>query len=212
MGVPEVAVIGRGVDSDAFHPRWRDPALRASWGAGADEPVLLFVARLIPGKDPPGFAAACQLARERQPAVRAVVVGEGPGLVSLREALPWATYTGALTGEALHRAFASADVLVLPSPAEPYGNVLLEAAASGLAIAARSGGALHEVLAPAGACALPLPRDRAGLAEAVAMLACDPVRRRELGGLARACVLTRSWDAVAASWESLWRDLLARRG
>ncbi len=211
MGVPEVTVIGRGVDSEDFHPRWRDPALRATWGAGPDDPVLLFVARVIPTKDPPGFAAACQLARQRNPAVQAVVVGEGSELAALRQALPWAHYTGTLGGDAVRRAFASADIFVLPSPAEPWGIVALEAASSGLAVVARSGGAVNEVLAPAGACVLPVPRDRAALAEAVAALACDPLRRRELGERARASVQSRSWDSVAAGWEALWRDLLARR-
>lgn len=211
MGVAEVTVIGRGVDAEDFHPRWRNQALRAAWGAGPDDPVLLFVARVIPTKDPPGFAAACLLARERNPAVRAVVVGEGPELAALRQALPWAQYAGTLSGEALRSAYASADIFVLPSPAEPWGIATMEAAASGLAVVARSGGAVNEVLVPAGACVLPAPRDRTALAEAVAALACDPLRRRELGERARACVLSRSWDSVAMAWETLWRELLARR-
>lgn len=211
MGVAEVTVIGRGVDSEDFHPRWRDPSLRAAWGAGPDDPVLLFVARVIPTKDPPGFAAACQLARERNPAVRAVVVGEGPELAALREALPWAHYAGTLVGEAMRRAYASADIYVQASPAEPWGIAVMEAASSGLAVAARPGGAVNEVLVPAGACVLPVPRDRTALVEAVAALACDPLRRRELGERARASVQSRSWDSVAASWEALWRELLARR-
>jgi glycosyltransferase involved in cell wall biosynthesis len=211
MGAAEVAVIHRGVDSEEFHPRWRDAALRAVWGAGPDDPVLLFVARVIPTKDPPGFAAACQLARERNQAVRAVVVGEGAELAALRQALPWAHYAGTLLGEAMRRTYASADIFVQSSPAEPWGMAAMEAASSGLAVAARPGGAVNEVLAPAGGCVLPLPRDRAALAEAVAALACDPLRRRQLGDRGRAGALALSWDSIAARWEELWRDLLARR-
>ncbi len=212
LGVSGVRIIGRGVDAEVFHPRWRDAALRASWGAGDGDPVLLSVGRLIPTKDPPGFAAACNRARERNPRVRAVVVGDGPEAPALRRELPWATFTGVLHGEALVQAYASADIFVVASPAEPFGNVVLEAAASGLAIAARPGGAVNEVLAPAEACVLPLPLDRDSLAAAVADLTADAGRRQALAGRARAAAESCTWDAVAVAWETLWLGLLAGRG
>ena len=208
LGLAAPTVIGRGVDAVSFHPRWRDAALRASWGAELDQPVLLSVGRLIPSKDPLGFAQACNLARERNPGVRAVVVGEGPEQPALRAALPWATFTGPLTGEALRRAYASADIFVLASPGESWSLVVLEAAASGLAVVGRSGGAIHEVLAPQQACVSPVPRTRPALAEAVAQLAIDPERRATLAARARRAAEAQTWDAVAAAWESVWRGLV----
>jgi hypothetical protein len=104
---------------------------------------------------PAGFAA-CQLARERHPAVHVVVVGDGPEVAALSEALPWATFLGTVGGEVLRRVYASADIFI------------------------------------------------------VATLAGDPGRRVELGARAQASVAARSWDAVVADWEGLWRELLAR--
>jgi len=208
LGVESVAVIGRGVDTEDFHPRWRDPSMRLAWGATPETPVILSVGRLLSIKDPGALVAACQAARARHPALRAVIVGDGPEGPALRAALPWAVFPGVLSGNALSQAYASADIFAFPPAGEPWGNVLLEAAASGLAIVGRPGGAVLNCLAPAGACVLPVPNTVPDFAAAVADLAADPARRHALGMAARTAVLSYTWDAVAERWESAWRDLL----
>ncbi|MFO7582524.1 glycosyltransferase family 4 protein [Guyparkeria sp.] len=132
MGFERLAVLGRGVDVDLFHPQRRDRALRRAWGADDGTPVLLHVGRLAAEKNLDLLGAAMARARAVDPATVLVVVGDGPGRTRLERALPDAVFAGIRRGEDLARHYASADGFVFPSRTETFGNVLLEAMASGL--------------------------------------------------------------------------------
>ena len=132
MGIRNVGVMGRGVDSELFTPTRRDAALRAEWGAGDDTPVALFVSRIAAEKNLPLAVRAFQRLQEVRPGTRCVFVGDGPKLAGLKEEHPEFIYVGAKTGADLGRHFASADVFVFPSLTETFGNVVTEALASGL--------------------------------------------------------------------------------
>jgi glycosyltransferase involved in cell wall biosynthesis len=112
----------RGVDVAMFRPR----DVRV-FGEG---PIFLYVGRVAVEKN---IAAFLDL---DLPGGRKVVVGGGPQLAALKAAYPAVTFAGPLFGEALGRAFASADVFVFPSRTDTYGIVMLEALASGLPVAA----------------------------------------------------------------------------
>lgn len=208
LGITEATVINRGVDTNKFNQCWRNNEVRASWGANYDTPVILQVGRIIPTKDPEGFIQACRLARQRNPAVVIVIVGDGSELQTMRNALPWATFTGELSGHDLSIVYASSDIFVLSSPDEPWGNVLMEAASSGLAIVARSGGAMTDILAPASACVLPIPNNRNELAESVAALATDQERIVNLKLHARQSACEQSWSKTVVAWENLLHNNL----
>lgn len=203
-GGPDAALVADGVDCEQFHPRRRDPALRAAWAAAPDAPVLFWAGRMMPTKGLGLLAAACSAARERRGDVRAVVAGDGPEAAALRQALPWAAYAGVLRGEALAAAYASADIFVFPSPEEPWGNAVLEAAASGLAVVARSGGAAAEGLLPKGACVAPLPVTEQGFCDAVVRLVTDGEERRRLAQAARNAAEARSITGTVAGWIAIW--------
>jgi glycosyltransferase involved in cell wall biosynthesis len=132
MGIHNVGVLGRGVDSELFRPSRRDPALRAEWGATENTPVALFVSRIAAEKNLPLAVRAFQRMKEIRPETRCVFVGDGPKLSWLKEQHPEFIYAGARTGPDLGRHFASADVFVFPSLTETFGNVVTEALASGL--------------------------------------------------------------------------------
>lgn len=132
QGFERLEVIGRGVDAQTFSPRWRDARLRSQWGAQAHTPVLLYVGRLAAEKNVALALTAWDRVRQSQPDARMVVVGDGPLRASLQRRWPQACFMGMLRGEALARAYASADVFVFPSLSETFGNVTLEAMASGL--------------------------------------------------------------------------------
>jgi glycosyltransferase involved in cell wall biosynthesis len=206
LAIGNTLAICRGVDSERFHPRQRDEALRRSWGAGPDDPVLLWAGRLIPAKDPLALAAIWPALLARAPRARLVIAGDGPESPRLRAALPAAILLGRVDGPALAAVFASADLLLHTAPDEPLGNVQLEAAASGLAVVGRSGGALEELLAPAGA---GIRTD--DLAGAAGDLAADPARRRSMGLAARQAAGRVGIDAGAAAWIAAWRRLLTTR-
>jgi glycosyltransferase involved in cell wall biosynthesis len=135
-GFANIAVLGRGVDGGLFTPARRSPMLRASWGASDGHLVALHVGRVAPEKNIPLAVQAYQAMQRAWARTRFVAVGDGPLRAALQAACPDLLFCGARTGEALAAHYASADVLLLPSETETFGNVTLEAMASGLAVVA----------------------------------------------------------------------------
>lgn len=121
-GFERLGIWSRGVDTELFRPR-PDAAL------GFTGPVFLYVGRVAVEKNLEAFL------RLDLPGTK-VVVGDGPARASLQQRYPAAKFLGVQTGEALARVYAGSDVFVFPSLTDTYGVVLLEAAASGLPIAA----------------------------------------------------------------------------
>ena len=124
-GLPHWKLWTRGIEHDLFRPGHAPlPELGSYPG-----PVLLYVGRIAPEKNLPQFLDA-------QVPGHKVVVGDGPDLAGLRNRYPEVTFLGPLSGEALARAYCSADVFVFPSRTETFGLVLIEALACGLPVAA----------------------------------------------------------------------------
>lgn len=135
-GFERLEVVGRGVDAHRFSPRWRCDRQRSAWGASPHTPVMLYVGRLAAEKQVDLAMQAWVRARSVCPHAIMVVVGDGPRGRELRRRWPNAIFTGVLSGDALARAYASADVFLFPSQSETFGNVTLEAMASGLCVVA----------------------------------------------------------------------------
>ncbi|RPJ33576.1 MAG: glycosyltransferase [Verrucomicrobiaceae bacterium] len=132
-GVKNVQLLGRGVDTRLFSPLKRCEKIRAGWGAQESTPVALMVGRVSAEKNFDLAIKTFERMRQIFLDVRFVVVGDGPLREKLAAKYPWLHFAGVKCGEALARHYASADVLVFPSETETFGNVLLEAMASGLA-------------------------------------------------------------------------------
>jgi len=195
-GVPRVHVWPRGVDRALFRPGARSDAWRASVGApGADDVVVLLVARLRWEKGLAAFADALRRLDAAGVAHTAVVVGSGPARSRLHAALPNATFTGTLTGEALAAAYASADVFLFPSTTEGWGGTCLEAQASGLPVVATASSGIVEVVDDGVGGLLVAPGDTAALAAAVGRLARDGEYRRAMGARAAAHAARFDWSA-----------------
>ncbi len=129
---------------------------------------------------------------------RFVLIGHGALEPTLCRDLPDAIFPGILRGEALARAFANLDLLVFPSHTDTFGNVVLEALASGVpALVTPSGGPRHilEAAAAQGPEVGLLCHDD-DFAPAIAALRADPQRLAQMRAAARAYALTCSWDAV----------------
>src|SRR5690606_18622677 len=145
-GYRNVEVIARGVDTRLFSPARRCEALRASWGVRPRDPVLLSVGRLAPEKNLPLLLRTHEAVRKLHPEARLVVVGDGPMRQALQHAHPEVLFAGVRTGEELARHYASADLFLFPSLSETFGNVTLEAMASGLCVLAFEYAAAAEVI------------------------------------------------------------------
>jgi glycosyltransferase involved in cell wall biosynthesis len=202
-GFREVGVLGRGVDAGLFDPRRRSADLRREWGAGADDPVLLYVGRLAEEKNVALLARTSQVVTTALPNARTVLVGDGPAATSLRAALPDARFCGMRHGEDLGAHYASGDVFLFPSTTETFGNVVLEAMASGLAVVAfhRAAAAMHVV--PGGNGLTVTPGDEDAFVVTAQLPARDPGLRQALGAAARTTALELSWDAVVCRFEEV---------
>lgn len=135
-GFRNLKVVARGVDTQLFHPARRSEALRRSWGVQPETPVLIHVGRLAAEKNLSTLRAAFLSIRQQRPDARLLLVGDGPERKALHAALPDAIFVGTRRGEDLATHYASGDIFLFPSITETFGNVTLEAMASGLPIVA----------------------------------------------------------------------------
>jgi len=179
----------RGVDITRFGPERREPSL-------AGEVAVLYAGRLTREKGVDLLAESFLAARARDPRLRLVLAGGGPEENTLRERLgEHATLLGWLEGDALARAYASADVFLFASTTDTFGQVILEAQASGLpVVAAAEGGPLS--LIEDGRSGLLRPADAEALGAAVAAVAGSPMLGARLAEGGLASVAERTWDAA----------------
>lgn len=145
-GYHRVAVVGRGIDTALYTPAKRDPALRDSWGLADTDTAALYVGRVAPEKNIDLAIQSYQRMRHVDPNLHLVIVGDGPARKELQQAHPEVIFAGMQRGEALARHYASGDVFLFPSITETFGNVVLEAMASGLTIVAYDYAAAREYL------------------------------------------------------------------
>lgn len=122
----------RGINSELFNPRKRDMEWRRNNGFDDTDVVVTFVSRLVWEKNLRIFADVVNRLKKKHSNVKAMVVGDGPAQEEMMELLPKAVFTGFLKGEDLAKAYASSDIFFFPSDTETFGNVTLEAMASGL--------------------------------------------------------------------------------
>ena len=176
----------RGVDTALFSPLWRT---RTDDG----RLVLGYVGRLSVEKN---VALLVRIERELEALglpVRFLIVGHGNEEALLRRELHGAEFTGVLRGEALARAYANMDLLVFPSHTDTFGNVVLEALASGVpAIVTPDGG--PKFIVRSGITGI--VAEDAGFASAIASLAQNHRCLSEMRHAARIHALACSWDAV----------------
>jgi len=137
MGIKNVSVLSRGVDTELFNPQKRSLSLRMSWGAANDhEPVILYVGRIAAEKNLNLAVKAYEMMLRQNKQVKFVLVGDGPLLGKMRKENPDFIFAGMRKDEELAKYYASSDIFIFPSLTETFGNVVLEAMASGLGVVA----------------------------------------------------------------------------
>jgi glycosyltransferase involved in cell wall biosynthesis len=207
LGVNDVRVLRRAVDTHRFHPDRRDLALRESWGAGPETPVILSVGRVAPEKNLDVVIDAYRALARRVPGARCVIVGDGPGRAALEAAHPDVIFAGVRRGAELAAYYASADVFVFPSLTETFGNVVLEAMASGVPVVAYAEAAAREFIRNGQNGIRVAPGNQGGLVERAAALGADPTVRAAMGHAARASVASLSPESVVSDFEAIMQSL-----
>jgi glycosyltransferase involved in cell wall biosynthesis len=207
LAFERVAVVGRGVDTQLFNPARRSERLRAAWGCFGSETVALHVGRIAPEKNLGLFVDAVLGMQVIDPKVRVVLVGDGPQGPALRKRHPEFVFAGMRTGQDLAEHYASADVFLFPSTTETFGNVTLEAMASGLAVVAYDYAAAQQYLRHGVSGLLAPQGDAAEFVRMTAQLARNRNLRSSLGLEARLAAEAASWDRAFDDLERVLRNI-----
>ncbi|HZP68145.1 MAG TPA: glycosyltransferase, partial [Rudaea sp.] len=205
-GFGNVVLLRRAVDTQLFKPERRDEALRAAWGAAPGDLVVVHVGRIAPEKNLGLAVRAFRAIREIRPDAKFVWVGDGPARAALEAQNPDFHFAGMQHGEALARHYASADMFLFPSVTETFGNVTVEALASGLPVVAFDYGAAREHLTPECGRRVPFGNDDAFVV-AARELASAPELKTGMRCAARAAVARMDPQTVATNLAALLANL-----
>tara|TARA_Y200000002_G_scaffold212208_1_gene175081 strand:- start:1598 stop:2722 length:1125 start_codon:yes stop_codon:yes gene_type:complete len=207
-GFKNLRKLERGVDAQLFNPSKRSTDLRLSWGANKETPVFAYVGRIASEKNIP-FALKCfQEIKKQLPEAIMVVVGDGPLRKELEKKYPKVIFCGLQKGELLAQHYASSDVFIFPSITETFGNVVTEAMASGLIVAAYNYAA-GKLLIEDGINGTVASFDNeehylANLIQLISKRAMWPIMRER----SRACIEDVSWESITNNYiASLRKDL-----
>lgn len=211
----KLKILPRGLDTELFKPARRDESFwdrfesRTSNAdrrtlnveqdvspASSEVVRLLYVGRVSKEKDLDVLAAAYRQLRDEACPVKLFVVGIGPYSDGLAELVPDAVFTGYLAGEELATAYASADIFVFPSTTDTFGNVIIEAQASGLPVVVSDLGGPKELVEPGINGMVTKAYNVQDFASAVRSLVTDAALRRRMGTAACESVMDRSWPTA----------------
>ncbi|MEX5351086.1 glycosyltransferase family 1 protein [Pseudomonas juntendi] len=202
-GFERLGLMARGVDAYLFNAARRSQALRQAWGLGPDDIAVIHVGRLAAEKNL-GLLQPCMDALHKaypQRRMRLVVVGDGPQRERLEQSLPDAVFCGAQRGEALAEHYASGDLFLFPSLTETFGNVVLEALASGLAVVAYDEAAAAQHIRHGHSGSLAMPGDQAGFIDAACWLLEEDETLRRVRLNARQHASRQGWPTIIEQFE-----------
>ncbi len=209
QGFDRVRLLARAVDSSQFEPQRRDPALREEWGIDGNGFAAIYVGRIAPEKNLGLAVKAFRRLQQIRPKARFIWVGDGPSRERLAHENPDFIFCGVQRGDALARHFASGDLFLFPSRSETFGNVTLEAMASGVATVAFDYGAAREYLRTDDN-GIAVNEDSEFVAAAL-QLAGDDVLRARLGRNAATAMKRLHPQQVVAEFDALLSELAQAR-
>ena len=213
-GFRNTRVWSRGVDTTRFNPLFRSTELRAKIGAREDTLVVAYVGRLAAEKGIGTAIEAMRMASEQRPGqVVFACVGSGPFESEVRRCAPAGSWLpGKLLGDDLSTAYASSDMFIFPSTTDTFGNVMLEAMASGLAVLGADVGPTREIVGEQRGWLAPAA-DAAAFANAIVRAVDDRecLRRAQQSALefAQRCTWEQVWDSLIEDYLVLHRQVPA---
>ncbi len=206
IGFKNVRVLSRGVNATLYDPARRSESLRTGWGLQADSFTLVHVGRLAAEKNLELLIKAYERLKAKDPKVRLLLVGDGPEKSAVQSRVPDAIFAGMQTGEALAVHYASADLFAFPSKTETFGNVTLEAMASGLPVVAFDYAAAAQYVTTQSGYLADLGRDEdfiRGCMNMHALFSQDGKAFAAMGLSSRTRAERESWPTVVKQFESL---------
>jgi glycosyltransferase involved in cell wall biosynthesis len=208
-GFARVGLWGRGVDSDLFSPARRSITWRAQMTGDAQTPIALYAGRLSYEKNLGELLAAMDVIEAAGGWL--VLVGDGPARADLERALAGrrASFTGYLRGEALARAYSSADVFAFPSLTETYGQAVVEAMASGLPVVGFDADGVRDSVRHERTGMLAAAGDGTAFRAHLASALGDSALRARQGLAARAWAERKQWPVILDGLLDAYREAIA---
>ncbi|GAX88868.1 glycosyltransferase family 4 protein [Effusibacillus lacus] len=197
-GIPNVEIWSRGIDASRYQPQNRNPHIREKYGIDDSKLLLLYVGRMAPEKDIDilleSFHSLPQDVADR---VHLMMVGDGPLMSKIQQQQETSiTWTGFLRGRELAEMYASCDLFVFPSSTETFGNVALEAMASGLPVVGVEAGGVLDIVTHMKNGLLCHARSVESFREGIALLVRNDNLRLQMAHFARIQAVRRDWDSV----------------
>lgn len=206
-----IGLWSRGVDRHKFDPSRRDLEWRRSHGIADDDVAITFLGRLVMEKGLDIFAETIVQLRKRQVPHKVLVIGDGPARQWFEQNLPGGIFVGLQTEEKLWRAIASGDVFFNPSVTETFGNVTLEAMASGLPVVAAGATGASSLVEDWENGRLIPPGDAKAYADALEPYCTNDDLRTRHGQEGERRSRNYSWDSINAVMSETYRRLVDER-
>lgn len=206
-----VSIWARGVEADRFSPSKRDEAWRSSLGLPPNVPVVLFAGRLVWEKGLTVYGDVIEKLQDAHIPHASLVVGDGPARAELQRRLPQTVFAGHQDKEGLARAYASSEVFLFPSETETFGNVTLEAMASGLPCVCAQATGSGSLVVPGETGFLVPARISDAFFEAVSTLVRDADLRARMGQASRQRALDFDWQVILPQLPAAYHEVLASR-
>lgn len=197
QGITQIELWKRGIDCYQFTPEKATPSLRTQYDI-KDRLIILYAGRIAPEKD---LDILLEIMDAMPPLLSEklhwIICGQGPYLEEMKKtAAKNVTFTGFLPQEQLSVLYASADLFIFPSSTETFGNVALEAMASGLPVIGANAGGVKEIIHHGETGLLCPPRHVPSFMNAIEQLINDSSLRTIMGTKARNYALTQSWESI----------------
>ncbi len=208
-GYPNVKMWTRGIDGDRFNPSHYNPAMREHLSNGnTHAPLLLYVGRLSREKR----VETLRPILDAIPSASLAIVGDGPQRPELEAQFAGTRtkFTGYLYNQELAQAYASSDIFVFPGANETFGNVVLEAMASGLPVVAPRAGGILDTVQDRETGFLYEPEDSAAMIYAVRRLVDSYCLSRKMGSAARQRAVTFSWEKILDDLVEDYRQIIQK--
>lgn len=201
-------VWARGVEVENFNPELRCESWRKEMGFQKHDIVVTFVSRLVWEKNLKMYADVLNELQEKNPAIKALIVGDGPAREELKEMIPNAAFAGFLKGNKLSVAYASSDIFFFPSESETFGNVTLEAMSSGLPCVVADAAGSKSLITDGENGFLAKADDKDLFKLRIEQLANDQSLRKEMGQVSTEKAKGYSWKVINEKLLSYYKDVL----
>ena len=210
-GFANLKVVSRGVDTKLFNISKRDTSLRSSWGATDDTKVLISVGRMAPEKNLDQVLKTYEALKSTGQAFKLVMVGDGPLKEQFQKRYPEIIFPGMLSQSNLAAYYASSDLFIFPSQTETFGNVTLEALASGIPVLAFDCAAARDWVQTGVNGWLVAENNPEGFAAQAVAIFTSKDLLDQITQSTRQQVVHLDWDQIAEQVESVFWDAIRIR-